>query len=142
MTLGVFITNIVLFTVNCANVFNGKIGYCACQSCTERQGDCDFNYQCQGSLKCGSNKCPAFFGFDAHIDCCYDASIGAEDFCTTDEPCEVNEGVCDSNDECKNHLFCGTNNCLGSLGFSSSIDCCVSKGSRALVLLALICTHT
>ena len=41
--------------------------------------------------------------------------IGDQDFCTSNEPCEVNEGDCDSNDECKSHLFCGSNNCPASL---------------------------
>ena len=120
------------FAVNCANVINGEIGFCACHSCSELKGDCDFNDQCQEGLTCGSNNCHAFFGFDAHIDCCYDASNGNEDFCTTDKPCEVNEGDCDSNDECKSHLFCGSNNCPDSLGFLSTVDCCEPKGNNKL----------
>ena len=51
---------------------NGEIGYCACkQSCTEKEGDCDFDYQCQFGLKCGSNNCPASLGFDSEFDCCF-----------------------------------------------------------------------
>ena len=127
--------NIDLFSVNCANVINGQIGYCACHSCSELEGDCDFDDQCQEGLRCGSNKCPASFGFDAHTDCCYDATVGDEDFCTTDEPCKVDEGDCDSNEECKNHLFCGSNNCPDSLGFSSSVDCCEPKGDKTLLVI-------
>ena len=124
--------NIHLFSVNCKNVINGKNGFCACHKCSELDGDCDFDYQCRYGLRCGSNNCPASFGFDAHTDCCYDATVGSEDFCKSDEPCEVNEGDCDSNDECKSHLFCGSNNCPGSLGFSSSVDCCEPKGDKAI----------
>ena len=126
--------NIDLFSVNCANVINGQIGFCACHSCSELEGDCDFDDQCQEGLRCGSNNCPASFGFDAHTDCCYDAKVGAEDFCTTDEPCKVDEGDCDSNEECKSHLFCGSNNCPDSLGFSSSVDCCEPKGNKTLLV--------
>ena len=72
---------------------------------------------------------------DVHTDCCYDATVGAEDFCTTDEPCKVDEGDCDSNDECKSHLFCGSNNCPDSLGFSSSVDCCEPKGDKTLLVI-------
>ena len=34
------------------------------------------------------------------------------------------EGDCDTHDECQDDLFCGSNNCLESLGFDSEIDCC------------------
>ena len=98
----------------------------------ELEGDCDFDDQCREGLRCGSNNCLASFGFEMHTDCCYSADIGSEQFCTTDEPCEVDEGDCDSNDECKNHLFCGSNNCPGSLGFSSSVDCCEPKGDKSI----------
>ena len=128
-------TYLDLFPVNCANVINGKIGFCSCHSCSELEGDCDFDDQCQEGLRCGSNNCLAFFGFDAHTDCCYDAKVGAEDFCTTDEPCEVDEGDCDSNEECKSHLFCGSNNCPDSLGFLSSVDCCEPKGDKTLLVI-------
>ena len=123
------------FAVNCANVINGKIGFCACHSCSELKGDCDFNYQCQEGLKCGSNNCLAFFGFDAHIDCCYDASNGAEDFCTIDQPCEVNEGDCDSDDECKSHLFCGSKIVLIHLGFHLQLTVVNQK----VIKLSFIC---
>ena len=119
--------HIDLFSVNCATIINGRIGYCACHSCSELEGDCDFKYQCQEGLRCGNN-CPDSFGFDAHTDCCYTTSVGDDEFCTIDEPCEINEGDCDSNDECKNYLYCGSNNCASSLGFLSSHDCCETKG--------------
>ena len=122
-----------LFSVNCANVINRQIGFCACHSCSELEGDCDFNDQCQGGLKCGLNNCLAFFGLDVHTDCCYAPTLGDEDFCSTDEPCEVNEGDCDSHDECFNNLFCGFSNCPSSLGFNSSVDCCETKGDKKIL---------
>ena len=36
--------------------------------------------------------------------------------------CGVDEGDCDSNDECKSHLFCGSKNCPFSL-FQEPDDC-------------------
>ena len=126
--------NINLLSVHCANVINGKIGFCACHSCSELEGDCDFHYQCQEGLTCGSNNCPASFGYDAYTDCCYDVTNGDENFCTKDKPCDVDEGDCDSNEECNDHLFCGSNNCPDFLGFLSSVDCCEPKGDRILLV--------
>ena len=132
-----------LFSVNCEKVINGKIGFCACHSCPELEGDCDFDYQCQGDLKCGSNNCPATFGFDNHTDCCYSAIVGDENFCRSYDPCDVNEGDCDSDDECKSHLFCGSNNCPDLLGYSSSVDCCEPKGNiLLLVMFQLLSTNS
>ena len=119
----------IYLSVNCANVINGKIGFCACKSCSNFEGNCDFDDQCLDGLRCGTNNCLDLFGFDTNTDCCYSAIVGDEDFCSIDEPCEINEGDCDSNDECKNHLFCGSKNCLDSLVLSS-VDCCEPKGVK------------
>ena len=97
-------------------------------------GDCDSNDQCKESLRCGSNNCLDSFGFNAHTDCCFTAIVGDDDFCSTDEPCEGNEGDCDSDYECKSNLFCGSNNCPDSLRVLSSIDCCEPKGDKTLCL--------
>ena len=70
-----------LFSVNCGTVINGKFGFCACHSCSELEGDCDFNDQCQEGLRCGTNNCVDYFGFDAHTDCCYLAIVGDEEIC-------------------------------------------------------------
>ena len=121
--------------VNCVTVLNGEIGFCSCHSCSNLKGDCDFNNQCNEGLRCGSNNCPDSFGFVSHTDCCYTVVQGDDDFCTIDEPCGVNEGDCDSNDECKNHLFCGSNNCLGTLDFLSASDCCEPKGYKTLLVI-------
>ena len=122
--------------MNCSNVINGENGFCACHTCSELNGDCDFDYHCRDGLSCGSNNCPASFGFD-DSDCCYDAGVGDEDFCTKDKPCEADEGDCDFNDECKDHLFCGSNNCPAFLGFLSTVDCCEAKGNNRVSLLCL-----
>ena len=111
------------------------MGYCGCNSCIENDGDCDSDNQCQNGLVCGSKNCPFSLGFNSNTDCCYDAVVWDEDFCSLDNPCGSDEGDCDSNDECKTKLFCGSNNCPHSLGVSSSIDCCEPQG-----ILLLNCT--
>ena len=117
---------------------NGQIGYCACkQTCTENQGDCDFSYQCKVGHRCGENNCPNAYGFDSNTDCCYVPILGDEDFCNVEYPCLVDEGDCDSNEECQSELFCGSNNCPNLLGVSSRIDCCEPQGKLLLNCNAL-----
>ena len=105
-------------------ITNGDLGFCNCQSCSENEGDCDSNDHCQNDLRCGSKNCPASYGFDSDIDCCYVFIVGTEDSCTYSEPCGRDEGDCDTDDECWYGLSCGSNNCPDSLGFDSEIDCC------------------
>ena len=90
-------------------------------------GDCDFDFQCLVGLRCRSNKCPSSLGFDSNTDCCHKPTLGDEDYCTTDEPCALDEGHCNGNDECKNGLVCGLSNCPDSFGDLSSINCCEDK---------------
>ena len=111
---------------------NGDIGFCACKTCSENDGDCAGSHQCQDGLRCGSNTCPESFGFDSNTFCCHHALNGNENFCTSDDPCNIDEGDCDTNEDCQSELFCGTSNCPGSLGFSPSVDCCESKGTKCI----------
>ena len=113
-----------LFSANCMSVTNGNLGFCSCQSCSENEGDCDSNNECLDGLVCGLNNCPASLGHDSEVDCCYEAIVGTEDFCSYSEPCETDEGDCDSDDECEFDLSCGSNNCPTSLGFGSEVNCC------------------
>ena len=115
------------FSVNCSAANIGDIGFCNCNSCGEDEGDCDSHNECQDGLVCGSNNCLASLGFDLEVDCCYDAIVGDDDFCTTNNPCGVDEGDCDSNNECKTNLICDS--CPVSLGFASEVDCCLG-GSK------------
>ena len=120
----------ILFTlfkiVNCANVSLGDDEYCFCNTCSENEGDCDSHNECQASLACGSNNCPASLGFEFEIDCCYQPILGDEDFCSSGILCGEDEGDCDSHYECQSNHFCGSNNCPDSLDFNSEIDCCSS----------------
>ena len=45
-----------------------------------------------------------------------------DDFCTYENPCGIDEGDCDTHDECLFGLNCGSNNCPDSL--DSDMDCC------------------
>ena len=47
-----------------------------------------------------------------------------DDFCTSQNPCGIDQGDCDIHDECQDGLLCGSNNCPGHLGFHSEFDCC------------------
>ena len=103
-------------------------GFCTTENpCGVNEGDCDSNVECLEGLVCGFNNCPVSLGYDTELDCCYGAILGDDDFCTTNNPCGVHEGDCDSNNECKTNLICGS--CPVSLGFASEVDCCLG-GSK------------
>ena len=95
--------------------------------CGMNLGDCDSNDECLDGLVCGLNNCPKSLGYYPDDDCCYNATVGDDDFCTSDaNPCGVNEGDCDHNNECQTNLICGTaDSCPASLGFASVVNCCV-----------------
>ena len=98
------------------------------------EGDCDTHDECQEDLFCGSNNCLESLGFDSEIDCCYQPTLGDENFCASGIPCEENDGDCDFHDECQDGLACGSNNCLASLGFDSEVDCCYTLCSDTCLL--------
>ena len=59
---------------------------------------------------------------DVYIKC-----ANEDDFCTTDNPCVVDEGDCDTHDECQDGLFCDPAiSCAAYLGFASDVNCCFS----------------
>ena len=62
----------------------------------------------------------------------------SEKFCTSEIPCDEDEGDCDSHNECQEDLFCGSNNCLASLNFDSEVDCCVNCTTTAINFRAKI----
>ena len=98
--------------------------------CGLDEGDCDIHDECKDGLACGSNNCLDSIECSSDIDCCYNATIGDEHFCTTLNPCGENEGDCDSNDECQTNHFCYPGvSCQAYLGFASDVNCC-SSGSE------------
>ena len=115
-----------IIIVDCTTASNGEVGFCICNTCSVNEGDCDYHYHCQDGLLCGSNNCIASLAIHSEVDCCYQPTVGEEDYCLSGIPCIDNEGDCDSNSQCQSNHFCGSNNCLDSLGFDSEIDCCSS----------------
>ena len=104
--------------------------------CGDKEGDCDSDDMCQEGLLCGLNNCPASLGFDSDVDCCYLSIVGMDDFCTADNPCGVDEGDCDSNNECQTSLICDTaNSCPANLGFTSDVNCCFAGCKSHQIIL-------
>ena len=120
------------FSVDCTSTTIEKIGFCFCNICSENEGDCDVHDECQDGLLCGSNNCPDHLGFHSEFDCCYAPTVGDENFCTTDNPCGIDEGDCDSSNECQTNLFCDiANSCPAYNGFASDMNCCSNiSGSK------------
>ena len=113
----------------CQGVSEGDEHFCTTtNTCALNEGDCDASNECNIGLVCGMDNCnyDTFLGFSTLLDCCYNASIGDYQFCSSGIPCGINEGDCDSNNECQNGLACGNDNCNydPSLGFPSDLDCC------------------
>ena len=102
--------------------FLGNFGNCTDSNlCGEDEGDCDLDSQCKDNHKCGNDNCRSSLGFHSQFDCCYGLGI---DFCTTENPCGIDEGDCDLNSVCQDTLVCGLDNCPESLGYDSTTDCC------------------
>ena len=99
--------------------------------CDVYQGDCDSDADCLNGLVCGLNNCPN--GYDPEVDCCYQPIVGDNDFCALGIPCAVNEGDCDSDEECEIELFCGSNNCPDSIELDLEVDCCFALTSNTII---------
>ena len=44
--------------------------------------------------------------------------------CTSSRPCGLDEGHCESNEQCTDDLVCGIDNCKPELGYSNETNCC------------------
>ena len=117
--------------------YNEDEDFCTIHNlCGDKEGDCDSDDMCQEGLLCGLNNCPASLGFDSDVDCCYLSIVGMDDFCTADNPCGVDEGDCDSNNECQTSLICDTaNSCPANLGFTSDVNCCFAGCKSHQIIL-------
>ena len=113
----------------CYSPMNGDISFCSSGiPCKTDEGDCDTHDECENNLRCGEKNCNATLGFNTQTDCCYDAAMGDPEYCTMENPCGVDEGDCDSDDECQTGLFCDTtSDCLSLLGFATGTNCCGSE---------------
>ena len=47
--------------------------------------------------------------------------------CSSDSPCGIGEGDCDSDSDCAGALTCGNDNCDPTYGAESWLDCCVGR---------------
>jgi len=88
------------------------------RKCGEGFGDCDYNWQCNRGLKCGTNNCGP--DYPKGYDCC--ERTKSWNGCTEQEKCSEGYGDCDKNSQCQDGLRCGTNNC-GSK-YPNGFDCC------------------
>jgi len=94
--------------------------------CGIGQGDCDKDSECAGSLTCGKDNCPA--PFPSKADCCQKGCSGGNSCCTSEQPCGLGEGDCDSDSECTGDLICHkgyTVGCEKGPNWDSSDDCCL-----------------
>ena len=72
-------------------------------------------------------RCPNPLGFGPGINCCQkicEEQNPAVNCCTESDLCGDNEGICESNAQCKGSLRCGINNCPE--GFPPNSNCCTS----------------
>ncbi|MFB3904967.1 MAG: hypothetical protein ACE15E_16065 [Acidobacteriota bacterium] len=106
----------------------GHADFCAlCGPCSNGEGDCDSDEQCEPGLTCLADVGHSY-NWDSYTDVCVQldcpVSSGDLDYCRLCGPCEEEEGDCDSNDECAEDLTC-VNNVGSSHGFGSSVDVCL-----------------
>jgi Zn-dependent metalloprotease len=109
--------------------------YCssACP-CTEGEGQCDSDAECDSGLVCGENEGAAYgasWWYDVCVPgvvSCHPATPGAWAYCNSGCTCAEGEGWCKSDAECDSGLVCGQN--LGaSYGYSWWVDVCVPSGA-------------
>jgi hypothetical protein len=101
--------------------------------CGIGMGDCDRDSQCGGGLVCGLNN-GAAVGLPSDWEVCshrilpgcapFDVNVPDSAFCTPSCPCTLGGGDCDSDDDCRGSLVCGSNN-GPSFGLPATWDVCV-----------------
>ena len=78
-----------------------------------------FEFTCKWYMDAGTNTYLSFRGSES-MNC--DATAEKGSCCTSDHPCLLGEGDCDSDSECQFGLTCGTDNCGPDA--VSWMDCC------------------
>jgi hypothetical protein len=95
--------------------------------CGHGQGDCDSAAGCLPGLVCLEDAGHAFGYDDGEVDVCSDQcpvlGVGAWNYCSPQCPCDVGEGDCDSNAECRPGLHC-TRAIGPTYGFQHGLDVC------------------
>ena len=85
--------------------------------------DCCSNSSLINNNECNQDNFNSFCDFDGN-DCSQcDNAISNWSCCSSINPCKVEHGDCDSNDDCAEGLNCGTDNCGPE--FPNGFDCCV-----------------
>jgi hypothetical protein len=87
-----------------------------CGPCSEGQGDCDGDAECQSGLICAQNV-GAKYGWPAGRDVCeqpsgggtYNLFVPGPDWCRDYGPCSEGQGDCDGDAECQSGLICAQN---------------------------------
>merc|ERR1719312_53749 len=112
---------------------------CCSQSnqCGLGGGDCDTDADCKSGLMCGTDNCRDFHA-NAHqyADCCIEelkCKGGNSDWncCTSQNPCPINQGDCDSDSDCQDGLVCGKDNCQAIYpNAHPAADCCIKRAPR------------
>ena len=88
--------------------------------CSQHEGDCDSNDECQIGLSCGTNNCPISLGFGSSIDCCYPCySSCGNPYWKGDNSCDDQNNNCgcewDGGDCCGDNVnteWCSACQCL------------------------------
>lgn len=113
-------------------------GFCSysatenCQ-CAHGEGNCDTDFECGGSLTCQADSgfavgLPSDFGvcvYPTPPSCLpYDSAVDDTEFCTAACPCDLGQGDCDNDDECRGGLVC-VSNVGAQFGKDPGFDMCV-----------------
>ena len=121
------------------------------RQCKNGEGGCEADIECEGFLKCGDKGSCGNVDKSGNLRCCetnnlaltqYDCSYRSLFFpprtiwnsmghsangwscCTKENKCDWFQGDCDKDEECKDGLVCGSNNCQTGMGIDVRIDCC------------------
>ena len=78
------------------------------------------------------------YNIDIDIQCYYGLPLGCtggDTCCTAINPCGVDQGDCDTTDQCKTGLKCGTDNCSIKTGleWDAEDDCCYTPGAIDMI---------
>ncbi len=86
--------------------------------CNHGQGDCDTDRECGAGLICQDDS-GAAVGLPAHYEICvyppapgcpsYNPAVDNPSFCSTTCPCDLGQGDCDSDAECRGEFVCTPN---------------------------------
>ena len=117
--------------------------------CSETQGDCDSDAECQAGLTCYNNV-GSFYGLDADTDVCATClpqdAVHTIDFCTPECPCSEGQGDCDVDADCAAGLECFLN--VGvDYGLDPDADVCAAcpppskNGSSSYCSAECPCEH-